>query len=147
MIEAFATPRNRVRSLVLLVACAAFAVGANAVGVSDNPPGILLALVAACAFVLAFVHPWRTSRRFWYLVYASILGFIVTAFLHNAFEALASKVGGSGILHALLVGANVACFLIAILLCPPGLLVGVVGAGIMGIRERRGPASSPPAGT
>ena len=137
MIEALATPRNRTRTLVLLVICGLLAIAAATVGISDNAPGILLAYVAATAFVVAFVHPWRTPRHFRRLLYTSALGFVVFVLLHNVFEAIASNLGGSGLVHDLLNGAGAAFFLIATLVCPPGLLVGAVGAVVMSIRNRR----------
>jgi hypothetical protein len=143
MMDALSTPRNRIRTLILLVICGLSAIAAAAVGISDNPPGILLAFLAATAFVLAFVHPWRTSRQFRRLLYAQALGFVVFGLLHNVFEAIASDLGGSGLVHDLLNGAGAAFFLIAILVCPPGLLVGAVGAVVMSIRNRRRPTPGP----
>jgi hypothetical protein len=143
MIDALSTPRKKIRTLILLVICGLSAIAAAAVGISDNPPGILLAYLATTAFVLAFVHPWRTSRQFRRLLYASALGFVVFGLLHNVFEAIASNLGGSGLIHDLLNGAGGALFLIAVLVCPPGLLVGAVGAVIMSIRNRRRPMPGP----
>ena len=135
MIEAFSTPRNRNRTFILFAVCGVLAIAA-AIGIDDNPPGLLLAFLSASAFVLAFVHPWRASKQFRYLIYASVLGFIVFAVLHNVFDFVASKLGGSGLVPGLLNGAGAAFFLVAVLLCPPGLLVGAVGAAVMYRRER-----------
>jgi len=143
MIDALSTPRNRIRTLILLVICGLSAIAAATAGISDNPPGILLAFIAAIAFVLAFVHPWRTSRQFRRLLYASALGFVVFGLLHNVFEAIAWNLGGSGLVHGLLNAVGAAFFLIAILVCPPGLLVGAVGAVVMSIRNRRRPTPGP----
>lgn len=137
MIDALSTPRNRIRTLIFLVISGLSAIAAAAVGIDDNPPGILLAFLAAIAFVLAFVHPWRTSRQFRRLLYASVLGFVVSVLLHNMFEAIASNLGSSGLVHDLFNGAGAVLFLIATLVCPSGLLVGAVGALIMFIRNRR----------
>ncbi len=43
MIDAFSIPRNRIKALILLVVCGLLTIAAAAVGVDDNPPGILLA--------------------------------------------------------------------------------------------------------
>ena len=137
MIDALSTPRNRIRTLIFLVISGLSAIAAAAVGIDDNPPGILLAFLAAIAFVLAFVHPWRTSRQFRRLLYASVLGFVVSVLFHNVFEAIASNLGSSGLVHDLFNGAGAVLFLIATLVCPSGLLVGAVGALIMFIRNRR----------
>lgn len=137
MIEALSTPRNRKVTVVFLAIAAALAAAAGLVGISDNPPGILLAYGAAAALVLAFVHPWRTSRQFRYLLYGSFLGFLVFAVAHNLFEVVAGKMGGPGFVVAVLQGIQVAAFLIAVLICPPALLIGAVGAVLIAIRNRR----------
>ena len=134
---AFSSPRKRIVTFVFLAACAVFAIAASVVGISDNPPGILLAFLAAISFVLVFVHPWRTTKQYKFLFYASGLGFILFAILHNAFDAFAEMSASVGALHALLEGLSVAAFLLAILLCPPALLVGAVGSVVMFIWNRR----------
>ena len=136
MIDALSTPHNRIRTLIFLVTCGLSAIAAAAVGIDDNPHGILLAFLAATAFVLAFVHPWRTSRQFRRLLYASALGLVVFGLLHIMFDVTASNLGGSGLVHDLL-SAGAAIFLITTLVCPSGLLVGAVGAMVMAIRNRR----------
>ncbi len=136
MIGAFSTASNRKRTFILFAACGVLAIAAKAIGIDDNPPGLLLAFLSASAFVLAFVHPWRTSKQFLYLILASVLGFIVFVLLHNAFDFVASELGGSGIVPGLLDIISTAFFIFATLLCPPGLLVGVIGGAVMYIRER-----------
>ena len=77
MIAAFSTPHNRTKTFILLAVCGLLAVAAAAVGVDDNLLGVLLAFLAATAFVLAFVHPWRTAKKFVLLLLASVLGFVL----------------------------------------------------------------------
>ncbi|MCU0612096.1 MAG: hypothetical protein MUE60_09950, partial [Candidatus Eisenbacteria bacterium] len=76
MRHAFWTPRDGIRTLVLFVACGALAIAAAALGISDSPPGILCAFLAAAAFVLAFVHPWRAPRQFLRLAGMSVAGLV-----------------------------------------------------------------------
>ena len=135
MLEAFSTPRNRKRTFFLLAICVLLAFAAAAVGIEDNLPGVLLAFLSMAAFTVAFVHIWRASKNFRRLMYASVLGFIASGLLHNVLHGVASEVGASGIVHDLLVGAGVAFFLVAILLCPPVFLVGAVGTIVMSRRE------------
>ncbi len=139
MIDALLTPHNRIRTFILFVISGLSAIGAAAVGIDDNLPGILLAYLAATAFVLAFVHPWKTLRQFRRLLYASGLGLVMFGVLHNVFEAIASNVGGTGLFQDLLNGAGGAFFLIAVLLCPLGLLVGIFGIVVISIKNRRWP--------
>lgn len=136
MPEALSTPRNLTLTLVFLAICCAFAAAAVVVGISDNPPGILLAFGAAAALVLAFVHPWRTAKKFVLFSCASVLGFVIFAILHNVFYALASRAASVGVLQSLLQGLDVAAFLLAVLICPPAILVGAVGSVVMFIRNR-----------
>jgi hypothetical protein len=122
-----------------LAICCVSAAAALLVGISDNPPGILLAFVAATALVLAFVHPWRSAKQFGFLLFASALGFVILAILHNVFEAAASEVVRAGVLQIILQVFGVAAFLIAVLICPPAILVGAVGWLVMFLRKRRPP--------
>jgi hypothetical protein len=137
MLQALATPRDRARTLIFLAIGGAAAIAAALVGISDNPPGILLALAAAVAIVLAFVHPWRTPRQFGRLLLASVLGFLLFAVLHNVFEALAGWAEHIAVLHVLLEGLGVAAFLLATLVCPAAFLVSVVALVVVLIRNRR----------
>jgi len=136
MIEALSTPHNRSRTFILLAVCGVLAIAAAAIGIDDNPPGLLLAFLSASAFVLAFVHPWRASKQFLHLIYASLLGFILFAVLHNVFDFVASKSGSSSLVPELLDITSTAFFLVAVMLSPPALLVGVIGAAVMYRRER-----------
>ena len=143
MIDAFSTRRHTVRTLVLLVGCCLLAVAADGVGISDNPPGILLAFLAVTVFVCAFVHPWRASKQFTRLLAWSALGIIAFAVLHNVFEGIASNLGGPGVVYDVLNGIGGALFLIALFVCPTGLLVGAIGAVVMSRRERKSQTGAP----
>jgi hypothetical protein len=136
MINAFSTPRNRIKTLILLVICGLLAIAAAVAGVDDNPPGILLAYLAATAFVLAFVHPWRTARQFRFLLYTSALGLVLFVILNNVFAAIAHSPATAGPLQNLLQGLAVAAFFLATLISPAAFIVGAVGSVAMFIRSR-----------
>ena len=136
MLEALSTPRNRTLTFVFLAICCASATAAVVVGISDNPPGILLAFGAATALILAFVHPWRTAKQFGLFLCASVGCFVMFGILHNVFEGVAGEVAGMRALQVLLQGLGVAAFLLAVLICPPAILVGAVGSVVMFIRNR-----------
>ena len=123
MVEAFSKAQRR-RTLVFLVICGVLAAAAVVVGVNDSLPGSSLAWLSAIALVLAFVHPWRTSRRFLLLIGASVLGFVAFAVLSSAMEN--AGVFGGGIF-----------FILALFLCPAGLLVGAIGAVSTFVTSRR----------
>ena len=136
MIAALSTPHNRIWTFLLWASSGLLAVAAFSVGIDDNPPGILLAFLAISSFILAFVHPWRTTRQFIRLLYASAIGLVVFGLLQIAFDLLSTNLGGTGLVHDLL-GIGAAISLIVLLFCPSGLLIGVVGAVVMAIRNRR----------
>jgi len=140
MIDAFSTPRNR-KTLILLVICGLSVIAAAAVGIDDNPPGILLAFLAATAFVLAFVHPWRTARKFMFLLLASVLGFVLFVILNIIFDSVAQDPATSGALLDLIQSPAIdALNLIIAMICPAAFIVGAVGSVVMFIRNRRQPA-------
>ena len=123
MFEAFSKPQRR-RTLLFFGICGALAVAAGVVGTTDNLVGSSLVWLSAIALVLAFVHPWKTSRRFLLLTGASVLGFVVFTVLSASMEN--AGVFGGGVF-----------FVLALYLCPAGLLVGIIGAVGTLTRERR----------
>lgn len=137
MFDSFSIPRNRIKTLILLVICGLLAIAAAVVGINDNPPGILLSFLAATAFVLAFAHPWRTARQFRFLLYASVLGLALFVILNNVFAAVAHNSATAGSLQYLLQGFAVAAFFLGTLICPAAFIVGAVGSVAMFIRNRR----------
>jgi hypothetical protein len=138
MIDALSTPHNRKMTLILLAICGLLAIAAAAVGIDDNPPGILLAFLAATAFVLAFVHPWRTAKKFLFLLLASVLGFILYIILNIILDTAAQDPATSGAFHDLVQSPVVnALSLIIAMICPAAFIVGAVGSVTMFIRGRR----------
>jgi hypothetical protein len=137
MFDAFSKPQNRKRTFILLGTAALLGIAATAIGIDDNLPGILLAFLGITAFVLAFAHPWKTSKQFVRLLIVSILGLIVFGGLMIMCDMIGSNLfGRSGVIR-LLLNIGSALFLILALICPSGLVVGAVGAVLMAIRNRR----------
>ncbi len=126
MFEAFSKTHWR-RTTLFLVICAVLAAAAGTVGISDNALGGALALLAGVALVLAFVHPWRTARRFLLLSGASVLAFVVCVLLVNVLESAGVNAGGVGDLF----------FYMAMFLCPAGLVLGIIGAVVTLVLSRR----------
>jgi len=117
--------RLGLRSALVAIGCVALA-GALIVGISDNPPGIALVYGGIVCLVLAAVCRWQRPKSFFLLFVFSALGFVVFAVLHNVFYAIGESVSASW-LKAVMEGLHVGAFLIALLLCPAGVLVGLVG--------------------
>ncbi len=111
----------------LMVFCVLLATG-FIVGISGNMPGLLLCYLATCAIILAFVHSWRSVKYFFILLGMSLVGFFVFVVLHNVLYALGKMAADINILGQLLDFFHAVFFLIAILVCPAGFLVGVVGS-------------------
>ena len=135
MLQAFTRPNRRL-TIGLFVLCGGLAIAAAVVGVADNLPGILLALLAGMAAVAAFVHPWRTADQFWHLAFYSVLGLLLFGGLHIVSEALVphrTAALSKYVLEPLATGA----FFVAILVCPAAFLVGIIGALIAFIGSRR----------
>ena len=138
MIDVFSTPRNRIMTFIFLVICGLLAIASVVVGIDDNPPGIMLAYLAATAFVLAFSHPWRTAKKFMFLLLASVLGFILFIILSMISDSIVQNPASSDTLQKLIESpVNEALSIIFTMLCSAAFLVGVVGAIIMFIRNRR----------
>jgi len=141
MTSAFSPSHNRKMTLILLAMCGLLVIAAVVVGIDENLPGILLAFLAATAFVLAFVHPWRTARKFMFLLLASVLGFVLFIILNIIFDSVAQNPATSGALQDLMQSPAVdALSLITALICPAAFIVGAVGSVVMFIRNRRQPA-------
>lgn len=74
------------------------------------------------------IHKWRKPKSSLILMISSVVGFVVFALLHNVFYAIGIKgaaiPGVSGLME-ILGGVS---FLIAIVLCPAGAVVGAVGS-------------------
>ena len=142
MIAAVSTPRNRTLSSVFLVLSCVLAAVAILVGIDDNPPGIFLAFGAAAALILAFIHPWRTTKQFVRFLIAAIVAFVLLAVLHNVFYGLADMAENQKALQIVLQVLSVATFLIAVLICPPAIAIGVVGSiALIILRHRQSPLS------
>lgn len=122
--------------LVSLGICGLAVIGAAILGVDDNPPGIALAYLAAICFIIAFVHSWRSVSQFGVLALVSVLGFVIFALLHNLLEGSASNLTRSSWLKPVLEGAAAVAFLIAVLITPAAVVVGLIGAAILYVRKQ-----------
>ena len=129
--------RKRKEVLVLAGVFCALVISAIVVGVSNNIPGIVLCYLAAVVLAVAATRTWRKTKRFLILVVASVIGFFVFVFLHNAFYALTMLTNHIAALSHLMEVFHVVFFIIAVFLCPATFLVGVVGSIFCAVIERR----------
>ncbi len=110
------------------------------IGISANQQGLLLCYLAAIALILAFVHTWRKVKYFLILAGASLIGFPFFAVLHNVFYGLGEMAADIIVLSHLLGFLSAGFFLVAIIVCPAGFLIGVVGSVLMYFKKRKIPS-------
>ena len=130
--------KNQKLSLIFLVIGSILLIGALVIGISDNPPGIALLYISVVALILAFVHRWRKVKNFLILAFASIIGLLVFAILHNLFEAL-GEMTDIMLLSQLIKFLSVSSFFIALLICPVGLLIGFAGGTVLYFKNKKRP--------
>ena len=125
------------RTFILAGLSGASVIGAILVGISDNVPGIVLCYIAAILLFITFTHSLREMKRFLILTGASLVGFFVFVFLHNAFYGLGIITSNIPVVSHFMEFSHVAFFCLAVFVCPPGFVVGAVGSVILGVRKLR----------
>jgi len=136
--NAFSTHRSSIKTLILLLVCGLSAIASVMVGIDDNPPGMLLALLAAISFLLAFIHPWKTTRKFMFLLLASVLGFVLFIILNIISDSIVQNPATSDSLKNLIQSpASDALNVILTMICTAAFVIGIVGSFILSIRSRR----------
>ena len=140
MPRTFSATHNRKMTLILLAMCVLLVIAAVVVGINDNLPGILLAFLAATAFVLAFVHPWRAAKKYLSLLLASVLGLVLFIILNIILDT-AAQASNTGALQDVLQSPVVNAFSIIIaMVCSAAFIVGAVSSVAMFIRNCHRPA-------
>lgn len=129
--ELYSGSTKREITYFLLVLSIASLIIAFIVGIADNFPGIFLLYLGIITLIIAFVHHWREKKKFKILLIISILWIPIFAVLHNLFHGLSKMTADSSILHNLLGILNGTSFIIAIIICPVGLLIGALGLGLV----------------
>lgn len=125
------------KSLIFIVAGIILLVVSAIIGISDNLSGIIVAISGLCSFFLAFVHHWTKPKNFIILCIVSIIGFFLFAVLHNLFYALAIMAKDIFLLKKTLEFLHVLSFLIAIFICPPGIITGLAGSIITALKNKK----------
>lgn len=124
-------------TLALLAVGCAFLAAALVIGIGDNPPGLVLVYLAISTWIVAFAHRWRRVKSFLILLAASLVGFPLSVVLHNVFYALAEVASEFVGLSQALGFLEVVFFLIALFVCPPGVLIGAVGSVVLALSRFR----------
>ena len=79
--------------------------------------------------ITAFTYNFRKTKSYVILLISSIIGFVLFAILHNVFEAI-----GKGTFLEIV---GVFFFLVALILCPAGIIVGIIGSIMRLIRRKQ----------
>lgn len=107
------------------------------VGIDDNLPGVALIFGAITCWTLAAVRRWSRPIAFLWLALGAAVGFLLFAVLHNVFYGLGEMASEQPFLHSLCEILHVVSFLLAILVAPPVLVVGVLGWVIRTLHRRQ----------
>lgn len=129
--------RNLVLILVFINAGALLIAAGLIIGIDDNPIGISLCLLGVLSLFLALVHPWRKVLSFGVLAIISLAAFLFFAVVHNFLEGGAELVKENQFWSQVLEVSGAAFFLIATLMAPIGILVGLGGMIYASVRKRR----------
>ena len=127
------TKGSRRIKLLWMVICCGSLIAAFIVGINGNLLDQTLCYIAAISIILAFIHSWRRVKYFFILLGASLVGFFVFVVLHNVFYGLGQIAADINILGQLLDFLHAVFFVIAVLVCPAGASIGVVGSMVTAI--------------
>jgi len=131
------TKRDRNQLIVLAVIFCLSLIGASLIGIADNLLGIALCYVAILVLFIAWTKRWSEMKKFLILSGISFVGFFIFVILHNAFYALGKITEHIVVLKYLMEVLHVIFFLIAIFVCPMGVLVGIIGYFVIVRRNHR----------
>ena len=126
-------------TLGFLAGAVILAVIALWVGIEDNLPGALLLFSSGLAMVLAGTHRWKDPRKFGLLFLGCVVGFFIMVVVHNFSEVGAGRISHIPALALVLSTVSVISFMLAVIVCPMGGMVGAIGgiltASIRGMRK------------
>ena len=123
--------QNRKLTLIFFAIGCIFLTIAFIIKIEDNLPGILLLYLGMISLILAFVHRWRQTKKFKTLMIASIIGFPIFVVLHNLLEGLSKMWTEIVFLPSFLGFLSGLAFLLAVIICPLGLVIGLIGTVII----------------
>ena len=129
-------PPHRAATFALIALAAVLGVAAVLVGIDDNPPGAALAALSGVAFVTAFVHHWRSSRRFLLLSAVSLGTVVVLGALGIVGDIAVTNNRLPGSVAPVVESAGSPLFLTVAFLGVPSIVVGLVGAIVVWLIRR-----------
>ncbi len=124
-------------TFLLLILAVMFISAALLVGISDNIPAILILFSGIVLFITAFVHIWKRIKQYLILALIFALAFPVFVVLHNVFYGVSDLYSGKILLAGAAHFMDTTTFIIAVVVCPACVIVGLVGALILYVKIRR----------
>ena len=100
------------------------------------PIAIFFLLGAALIFLTLKEKVGGILQKFLLLTGASAVGFLVSILLHNAIYGLFIYFFGADFWDRISLGDEPVFFIVAIIICPIGFLVGVAGSIVLAIKNR-----------
>jgi len=101
-------------------------------------PLIVFSLLGGALIVLTLREKVKGRlKKFLLLTGWSALGFFISVFLHNFFYALGMLVGEVVILRWLMEVLHVVFFMVGVVICPLGFIIGVIGSIVWLIKKKR----------
>lgn len=127
---------NRKWTLSLLCIGTILIIAGNLVGISDNPPGIVMVFLGMILLFFALIHSWRKPS--YYLILAGIsAGIIFLIFLGiYIYASLFLKPGSANVPTAAGNFFEAFFMLTIIFICMPGIIAGLLGAIIRGVQKK-----------
>ena len=95
---------------------------------------MILIYLAAILFLVAFAQHWQKTRSFLLLALGSILGFPAFVVVAASMDLLDK---GAGMQHHLFSSLFAVAFIVAVVVCPAGFIVGAAGAITAKLRQSR----------
>ena len=129
-------PPHRTTTLALVALAVILAVAAVLIGIDDNPPGAALAALSGVALVTAFVHHWRSPKRFLLLSAASLGAVVVLVALGIAGDVAVTGNRLPASVTPVVESAGSTLFLAIAFLGVPCILVGLVGGIVVWLIRR-----------
>ena len=77
--------------------------------------------------ITTYIYRWKSPLRFIILTVFSVIGFPVFVFMHNAFYALGVLSKNILILKSIFDVIHAVFFILAVVFCPTGLVIGIIG--------------------
>ena len=122
----------------LLIALAIIAITIGLIiGISDNPPGIIILYAGTILLMVSFIHIWKKIWPRWPRGPGPIVPDPVFVVLHNIFFGIAELNSDARLLSEVFSFFDAMSFIIALIICPSGIVVGLGGVLILFIKRKK----------